>query len=145
MERKHIATFEGWSGTPEGNKKVTIKKYSPKSKFLGVYDLKTGKLWANEKFKDEKEAKDFIKQNKLVLNENRHENQEGLNVYPRTEEDNRKLTEWLPGSAYHAEWNRVEGYWFFPEKEETQDALEMELEKEFLKLDIYVQYEGVWN
>lgn len=91
------------------------------------------------------ESRGFTKQNKTVLNEDNHQNPEGLNVYPRTDEDNRKLSEWLPNSKYHAEWNRVEGFWFFPEKEESQDDLEMELEKEFLKLDINVQYEGVWN
>jgi hypothetical protein len=68
MDRKFVNTFEKYS-REEYNKKcqVTIRPYSKTSKYLGVFDECTGERWANEKFKDEEEARSFIEQNNLKL------------------------------------------------------------------------------
>ena len=68
----------------------------------------------------------------------------GLMVFPRTREDNLRLTRWLDDADYYAEWN-AEGYWLFPEAPEGYDELERELEQEFSMHDINARFEGIFN
>ncbi len=76
------------------------------------------------------------------LNEGNEE--KGLMVIGRTTLDNNKIQKWLDKSDYHAEFNAREGYWLFPEEEDTYDALEAELEKEFSKAGINARFEGIF-
>lgn len=87
---------------------------------------------------------------RLKANENKksriNESKEssGLMVIGRTKSDNDKIGEFIKSSDYWAEWNE-EGYWLFDEKEETYDALERELDKEFIKLKIDARFDGIFK
>lgn len=76
------------------------------------------------------------------LNERKRET--GLIVTGRTPIDNDKIGKWLKTSDLHGEWDPREGYWVFPEEEETYDALEIELEKEFTRAGIKARIEGMF-
>lgn len=67
----------------------------------------------------------------------------GLMVFGNTQIDNNLIQNWLEESDYHAEWHSREGFWFFPENEDGYDALEAELEDEFLQYGIRARFEGV--
>ena len=67
----------------------------------------------------------------------------GLMVFGRTQIDNNLIQNWLEESNYYAEWHSREGFWFFPESEDSYDALEAELQDEFLQYGISARFEGV--
>jgi hypothetical protein len=48
----------------------------------------------------------------------------------------------LEETDFYGIWNTREGYWFFPEAEETLDILEKELEQEFIQRGISARFEG---
>jgi hypothetical protein len=66
----------------------------------------------------------------------------GLIVVGSTKIDNNAISDMVDKTGYYAIWNAQEGYWFFPEAEETLDALEMELDKEFGKRGINARFES---
>lgn len=66
----------------------------------------------------------------------------GLIVVGSSQLDNVAIGKFVEQGPYHAEWNAREHYWFFPEAEETIDALEMELDKEFAARGINARFEG---
>jgi len=68
----------------------------------------------------------------------------GLMVFGRSTIDNNKIQKWLDTSNYTAEWNAREGYWLFPEDEDSYDELEMELDKAFTRAGINARFEGVF-
>jgi hypothetical protein len=65
----------------------------------------------------------------------------GLIVVGNTQLDNNEISNMLDETDYYGVWNR-EGYWFFPENEETLDPLEMELSKEFDSRGINARFEA---
>ena len=67
----------------------------------------------------------------------------GLYVTPSTKNDSIKLAKWIDNSDYYAEYSS-DGYWFFPEKKDTYDALEKELNNLLNKKGISVSFEGVF-
>jgi hypothetical protein len=69
----------------------------------------------------------------------------GLIVVGRTQIDNNLIDDMLDETGFTGVWNTREGYYFFPESEETIDSLEMELEKEFEQRDINARFEGQFN
>jgi hypothetical protein len=69
----------------------------------------------------------------------------GLIVVGRTQIDNNEISDMLDETDYHGVWNTREGYWFFPEDEETIDSLEMELSREFDNRGINARFEGQFN
>jgi hypothetical protein len=66
----------------------------------------------------------------------------GLIVVGSTKIDNNAISDVVDETGYYATWNAQEGYWFFPEAEETLDALEMELDKEFGERGINARFES---
>ena len=68
----------------------------------------------------------------------------GLTVTTRTITERNILQNWINQSAFHAEYNNIEDYFFFPEEEENYDALEETLTEEFNKLDVNVEFEGMF-
>ena len=66
----------------------------------------------------------------------------GLIVVGSTKIDNNAISDVVDETGYYATWNAREGYWFFPEAEETLDALEMELDKEFGERGINARFEA---
>jgi len=66
----------------------------------------------------------------------------GLIVVGSTKVDNNEISDVLDDLGYYGVWNAREGYWFLPEAEETLDALEMELDKEFGKRGIDARFES---
>jgi len=69
----------------------------------------------------------------------------GLIVKGRTPIDNNAIKDMLGETDYYGVWNPREGYWFFPEDEETLDSLESELESEFNQRGITVRFESQFN
>jgi hypothetical protein len=69
----------------------------------------------------------------------------GLIVVGKTQIDNNLISDMLDETDFNGVWNTREGYYFFPESEETIDALEMELEKEFGQRGINARFEGQFN
>lgn len=69
----------------------------------------------------------------------------GLIVVGRTQLDNNSIADMVDETDYYGVWNAREGYWFFPENEETLDSLEMELEQEFSRREINARFEGQFN
>lgn len=69
----------------------------------------------------------------------------GLIVVGRTQLDNNSIADMVDETDYYGVQNTREGYWFFPESEETLDSLEMELEQEFSKRGINARFEGQLN
>jgi hypothetical protein len=69
----------------------------------------------------------------------------GLIVVGRTQIDNNLISDMLDETDFNGVWNTREGYYFFPESEETIDSLEMELEKEFEQRGINARFEGQFN
>lgn len=71
--------------------------------------------------------------------------QSGLIVVGKTQLDNNAIADMLDNGGFHGEWNPREGYWFFPEGEETYDSLEAALEKEFNSRGIDARFEGIFE
>jgi hypothetical protein len=69
----------------------------------------------------------------------------GLLVYGRTTEDNQLIDQVTEEEGYYGIFNAQENYWFFPEEEETIDALENNLETVFIKKGINARFEGQFN
>jgi hypothetical protein len=69
----------------------------------------------------------------------------GLIVVGRTQIDNNEIADMVDETDYYGVWNAREGYWFFPESEETLDSLEMELEQEFSERGIDARFESQLN
>lgn len=78
------------------------------------------------------------------LNEfvNEKMSESGLYVYPSTQSDFAKLEKWLEDSEFYGKVDDIRGFVFFPEKKQNYDALEMDLEKEFVKFKISARFEG---
>jgi hypothetical protein len=66
----------------------------------------------------------------------------GLIVVGSTQLDNNAIGDMLEETDFYGIWNTREGYWFFPEAEETLDILEKELEQEFIQRGISARFEG---
>ena len=69
----------------------------------------------------------------------------GLIVVGRTQIDNNEIADMVDEGDYYGVWNTREGYWFFPEDEETIDSLETELSREFNYRGINARFEGQLN
>jgi hypothetical protein len=69
----------------------------------------------------------------------------GLIVVGRTRLDNDLIDQVLEEEGYYGIWNPREGYWFFPEGEDTMDRLENELEDIFIRKGINARFEGQFN
>jgi|LauGreDrversion4_2_1035121.scaffolds.fasta_scaffold01037_13 hypothetical protein len=82
-----------------------------------------------------------IKRFSNFINESK---ESGLIVVGRTPVDNNKIGEMIEDQGLHAEWNSIEGYWFFPEEIDLYDALEAELEKQFANYEINARFEGIF-
>lgn len=85
---------------------------------------------------------EYIQTFENFLNEAKKET--GLMAFGKTSLDNNKINKWLGKSDYHANWKAGDGYWLFPEIEDSYDELEAELEKEFIKAGINARLEGVF-
>jgi hypothetical protein len=81
--------------------------------------------------------------NKNIINERQ---ETGLNVYPKTPSDFKKLTKWLdlPSSPFGIIDDR-KGLIFFPEKTYSMFDLEDKLHKEFSKAKISVRFKSIWE
>lgn len=82
-----------------------------------------------------------IKRFSNFINESK---ESGLIVVGKTPIDNNKIGEMIEDQELHAEWNSIEGYWFFPEEIDLYDALEAELEKQFANYEINARFEGIF-
>lgn len=87
--------------------------------------------------KNIKSLNEFV--NEKMTNE---KSESGLYVYPSTQSDFAKLEKWLEDSDFYGEVDDRRGFVFFPEKKQNYDALEMDLEKEFVKFKISARFEG---
>jgi hypothetical protein len=67
----------------------------------------------------------------------------GIMVFGRTPIDNNAIGEFIEEEDYYAEWNR-EGFWFFPEQEDSYDDLEKALDREFAERGINARFEGIF-
>ena len=68
----------------------------------------------------------------------------GIMVFGRTPIDNNAIGEFIEEEDYYyAEWNR-EGFWFFPEQEDSYNDLEKALDREFAKRGIDARFEGIF-
>ena len=68
----------------------------------------------------------------------------GIMVFGRTPLDNSAIGEFIEEEDYYyAEWNR-EGFWFFPEQEDSYNDLEKALDREFAKRGIDARFEGIF-
>jgi hypothetical protein len=68
----------------------------------------------------------------------------GLMFTPRGSADATKMQKALEKSDLYGEWNAREGYFFFPEKTENYDNLELELQKLVDNNDINGYFEGIF-
>jgi hypothetical protein len=66
----------------------------------------------------------------------------GLIVVGKTQLDTNAIRDMIDETDYYGIFNVREGYWFFPEDEETLDSLEMELEREFNDRGIDARFES---
>ena len=71
--------------------------------------------------------------------------EQGLMVFPSTEEDNKKIEQFLVDYGFHAEYQDEFKCWLFDESEDNYDGLEMELDKYFGKLGINARFEGIFE
>jgi hypothetical protein len=69
----------------------------------------------------------------------------GLIVVGKSQIDNNAIVDMLDETDFYGVWNSREGYWFFPEDEETLDSLEYYLDEEFSKRGINARFEGQFN
>jgi len=69
----------------------------------------------------------------------------GLNVIPKDQIHANKLQDALEDSGLYGEWNAREGYFFFPEKEDGYDQLEMEIQELMDDYNIQGYIEGVFE
>jgi hypothetical protein len=107
-------------------KKEFMDEYGkPKS----VKELKALEAWLQTIWKENQT-------NESILNERNTK----LYVYPTSKKDHQMISNWLEGSAFHAEENS--NYFMFPvEGQRDADRTEMDLDKEFDKLGASVRYE----
>ena len=68
----------------------------------------------------------------------------GLIVSPRTQIDANVLINEFERAGLHAEWNAIEGYFFFKEEEELYDELEELISDILNRVNIFANIEGVW-
>ena len=66
----------------------------------------------------------------------------GLIVVGKSQIDNNAIADMLDETDFYGVWNSREGYWFFPEDEETLDSLERYLDEEFSKRGINARFES---
>jgi hypothetical protein len=69
----------------------------------------------------------------------------GLNVIPKDQIHANKLQDALEDSGLYGEWNPREGYFFFPEKEDGYDQLEMAIQELMDDYNIQGYIEGVFE
>ena len=69
----------------------------------------------------------------------------GLLVNPRTRSDIQKIDNLIDDLDLQAEWDHKEGFFWFPEEEDSYDALEAIIQKELDKRNINAHIEGVWE
>lgn len=68
----------------------------------------------------------------------------GLMLTPSTRESARIINETIENSDFYAEYDSTYGFFFFPEKEEYYDSLELELDRLLSSLDVDYRIEGVF-
>jgi hypothetical protein len=75
------------------------------------------------------------------------EEERGLMVIGSTQQDNYAIGKLVRSGdfPFHAEWNAREGYWLFPEDEETYDKLEADLDSIFAEKGINARFEGIFE
>jgi hypothetical protein len=140
-----------------GGGNYEIKKYDPNISWHNDDDVFQGSYEECLKHKEESEEDSYRFRNfephkswgneapDIYENEGGDFDGIGLIVTGRTQTDNNAISDMLDETGYHAVWNVREGYWFFPESEETLDSLEMELQTEFDNRDINARFEGQFN
>lgn len=99
---------------------------------------KDGKLSDYEK----KRGAAIEKNMKTEIEENAFDNGTGLILVGSSQTDNDKIEDVLEDLGFYGEYDPIEKYWFIPEVEETLDALEQALQKEFELRDINVRFEA---
>jgi hypothetical protein len=127
-----------------------ISKSGPKSNPYYVLEKPDGSKLIDMMFDTYEDAEVYAKKKgfttKKGLNENNRDFEgTGLIVIGRTQLDNNGITDMLDETDYYGIWNSREGYWFFPEDEETLDSLEIELSREFDRRGIDARFEGQFN
>lgn len=121
----------------------TFKRMTPKSihSFYKILQNTIQPIKENYNMKNLKSLNEFL--NESTANTSLVEKAEtGLYVYPSSQADFKKLEKWLDASDYYGEVDDRRGFVFFPEKKQNYDALEMELDKEFVKAKISARFEG---
>jgi hypothetical protein len=142
------------------------KEAKGKYKSSGYGDLKESKSlnfskYSNDALKDMivnlsrfEDTKDMIqtikdelkkRETNKPLKENSDFEGTGLVIVGRTQLDNNAIGDMLDETDFYGVWNTREGYWFFPEDEETLDILEKELEHEFVQRGINARFEGQYR
>jgi hypothetical protein len=137
-EAKRIAKEEGVvqhvEETEEGSGEYRVSDWYDSDLTVATYDH-NGYLSEEKSYQNPKPK----------LKESNNFEGTGLIVTGRTQIDNNEISDMLDETNYYGVWNVIEGYWFFPEKEETLDSLEMELSEEFAKRGINAKFEGQFN
>jgi hypothetical protein len=91
------------------------------------------------------ELKQIIKEEiKKALNESYGDEETGLMVSFRSPADATAFKDAVSNTDYYYEWNAREGYFFFPEKEEMYDDLEMEIQQIMDDIDVNGSIEGIF-
>jgi hypothetical protein len=117
----------------------TVKAIQKEIKQLESYKAKVTKMYEKVTKSAKKEVIDE------ELNEGNDFEGTGLIVVGRTQIDNNLIDSVIEDTDYYGIWNTREGYWFFPEDEETLDELEMALSREFDNKGINARFEGQFS
>jgi hypothetical protein len=127
-----------------------ISKSGPKSNPYYVLEKPDGSKLIDMMFDTYEDAEVYAKKKGFTTQKGLNENNRdfegtGLIVIGRTQLDNNGITDMLDETDYYGIWDSREGYWFFPEDEETLDSLEIELSREFDRRGIDARFEGQFN
>jgi hypothetical protein len=68
----------------------------------------------------------------------------GLRLIPFDNWAAKAIDELIQDSEFYAEYDSTYGFFFFPEKEENYDSLELELDRLLSSLDVDYRIEGVF-
>jgi hypothetical protein len=136
---------------------IKPKEVSRLSKVLNSNDIpfKTEKLGKVTMFKfkeydDIDKVEALISRNRIDIDEGFYSSpsdleDSGLNVIPKDQIHANKLQDALEDSGLYGEWNPREGYFFFPEKEDGYDQLEMAIQELMDDYNIQGYIEGVFE
>jgi len=135
-----------------------ISKSGSKTNPSYVIEKTDGSEQINMFFDSEEKAKEYADKKGLKISPKKGYNMEesldeykstlgdfdgsGLIVVGSTQLNNNAIGDMLEETDFYGIWNTREGYWFFPEAEETLDILEKELEQEFIQRGISARFEG---